>query len=111
MSKTLSEQLRIKAGMMQMGEKIAWGSDTALMEQAADEIDRLEAELAQLRKEREAGGFFCPGTNLRDYLAAKAVAVVLAQCKEFPGHTWRIVVAMSAYKMADAMLAARSTEK
>ena len=47
MSKTLSEQLRIKAGMMQMGEEIAWGSDTALMEQAADEIDRLKAELAE----------------------------------------------------------------
>ena len=50
MSKTLSEQLRIKAGMMQMGEKIAWGSDTALMEQAADEIDRLKAELAEAKK-------------------------------------------------------------
>ena len=60
MSKTLSEQLRIKAGMMQMGEKIAWGSDTALMEQAATEIDRLKAQLAQLRKGQEAGGFFCP---------------------------------------------------
>ena len=58
MSKTLSEQLRIKAGMMQMGEKIAWGSDTALMEQAATEIDRLKAQLAQVRKERKADGFF-----------------------------------------------------
>ena len=108
MNKTLSEQLRIKAGVMQMGEKIAWGSDTALMEQAADEIDRLGAELAQLRKERESD---CHGMSLRDYFAAKAMAVVLAQCTEFPAHTWWSVVAMSAYKMADAMLAARSAEK
>ena len=107
MSKTLSEQLRIKAGVMQMGEKIAWGSDTALMEQAADEIDRLKAELAQVRKEQESD---CHGISLRDYFAAKAMAVVLRQCTEFPDHAWRIVVAMSAYKMADAMLAARSNE-
>ena len=108
MSKTLSEQLRIKAGVMQMGEKIAWGSDTALMEQAATEIDRLKAELAQVRKEQESD---CHGISLRDYFAAKAMAVVLAQCTEFPDHTWRVGVAMDAYKMADAMLAARSTEK
>ena len=52
----------------------------------------------------------CHGMSLRDYFAAKAMAVVLRQCTEFPDHAWRIVVAMSAYKMADAMLAARSNE-
>jgi cob(I)alamin adenosyltransferase len=40
--KTLQEQLRIKAGIMEMGEKIAWGSDTSLMRLAADRIDALE---------------------------------------------------------------------
>jgi hypothetical protein len=39
--KALINALRIKASMMEMGEKIAWGSDTTLMRQAAD---MLEAE-------------------------------------------------------------------
>lgn len=39
----LVKRLRIKAGVMSMGEKIAWGSDTALMEEAADELERLTA--------------------------------------------------------------------
>ena len=51
------------------------------------------------------------GMSLRDYFAAKAMVVVLAQCTEPPDHTWRVGVAMDAYKMADAMLAARSDEK
>ena len=53
----------------------------------------------------------CHGMSLRDYFAAKAMVVVLAQCTEPPDHTWRVGVAMDAYKMADAMLAARSDEK
>jgi hypothetical protein len=44
--KTLSERLRIKAGVMEMGEKIAWGSDTALMREAADVINKLEEDIA-----------------------------------------------------------------
>lgn len=35
-------RLRIKAGIMEMGERIAWGSDTALMREAADRIEALE---------------------------------------------------------------------
>ena len=42
MSKTLQERLRIKAGVMSMGEKITFGSDTELMYEAADKIDQLE---------------------------------------------------------------------
>lgn len=45
----LTKQLRIKAGMINLGERIEWGSETALMETAANRIDHLEAELAQLR--------------------------------------------------------------
>lgn len=37
----LPKRLRIKAGVMSMGEKIAWGSDTELMYEAANEIERL----------------------------------------------------------------------
>ena len=42
-------RLNTMADMIIMGERIAWGSDTALMEEAADRIDRLEAELSQAR--------------------------------------------------------------
>lgn len=32
-------RLRIKAGMIEMGERIEWGSDTALMREAADALE------------------------------------------------------------------------
>ena len=45
--------------------------------------------------------------DLRDYFAAQAMAVVLAQINDFPDETWRMGVALDAYKMADAMLVVR----
>ena len=48
------------------------------------------------------------GMTLRDYFAAKAMQVCLAQCTEFPDETWRTGVAMDAYAMADAMLKERA---
>lgn len=48
------------------------------------------------------------GMSLRDYFAAKAMQVCLAQCTEFPDETWRTGVAMDAYAMADAMLKERA---
>ena len=36
-------RLNIKAGVMEMGEKIAWGSDTSLMREAAHTITKLRA--------------------------------------------------------------------
>ena len=42
----LSKRLRIKAGMITVGEQIAWGSDAALMNEAADFIDRAPASAA-----------------------------------------------------------------
>ena len=57
----LINNLTIKAGVMEMGEKIAWGSDTALMRQAAatlqsqaERIKELEAEAEQLRTAAQA---------------------------------------------------------
>lgn len=41
----LPKRLRIMAGMLAMGERISFGSDSALMEDAAAEIERLEKEL------------------------------------------------------------------
>lgn len=37
----LAKRLRIKAGMIEMGERIAWGSDSALMREAADALGRI----------------------------------------------------------------------
>jgi len=51
MSDDLVKRLTIKAGVMEMGEKIAWGSDTSLMREAADRIEELEEENARLRKD------------------------------------------------------------
>ncbi len=48
------------------------------------------------------------GMTLRDYFAAKAMQVVLYQCDCFPDEDWRMGVALDSYKMADAMIAARS---
>lgn len=47
----LPEQLDIKAGVMEMGEKIAWGSDTALMRQASEKIRALQSENTRLKAE------------------------------------------------------------
>lgn len=50
------------------------------------------------------------GMKLRDYFAAKAMQVNLAQCNSFPDESWRNGVALDAYKMADAMMAARGQQ-
>ena len=51
------KSLVVNAGVMEMGEKIAWGSDTALMRQAAaalqtqaERIKELEAALEKLAR-------------------------------------------------------------
>ena len=41
----LPKRLRIKASMIALGERIPWGSDTALMEEAADMIEALSASV------------------------------------------------------------------
>ena len=48
------------------------------------------------------------GMTLRDYFAAKAMQVDYELVKVFSYPDWRIGVALDAYKMADAMLKARS---
>ncbi len=40
----LSKRLRITAFMIEMGEMIAWGSDSALMREAANLIDKMAAK-------------------------------------------------------------------
>ena len=50
MSETLAKQLEIKAGVMEMGERIAWGSDTSLMRQAAALLRSQAKEIERLKR-------------------------------------------------------------
>lgn len=47
----LATRLRIKADMISMGEKIAWGSETALMYEAADALTQHRREVEEARRE------------------------------------------------------------
>jgi len=47
MSDDLVKRLTIKASIMEMGEQIAWGSDTSIMREASARIEELEANLAK----------------------------------------------------------------
>ena len=48
-----------------------------------------------------------PGMTLRDYFAAQAIGPLL-QIETYPDENWRMGIAIDAYAMADAMLAARA---
>jgi hypothetical protein len=47
----LKDRLKSKADMISLGERIAWGSDTALMLEAAECIEQLEASNEKLAAE------------------------------------------------------------
>ena len=47
------------------------------------------------------------GMTLRDYFAAQAIGPLLQQIEAYPDENWRLGLAIDAYAMADAMLAAR----
>ena len=52
------------------------------------------------------------GMSLRDYFAAQAMPVLLAQLAEYPVQNWRTGdIAWDAYQMADAMLIVRSARE
>lgn len=46
----LAERLTVKARMISLGEKIAWGSETALMHEAAAALAEAQDELTRLRE-------------------------------------------------------------
>ena len=48
----LKERLRTMADMISLCEKISWGSDSAIMREAAARIEELEAEVARLVAEK-----------------------------------------------------------
>lgn len=58
----LVKRLRIKAGMIEMGEMIAWGSDSALMREAADalELAAPDAQGEPLRYTHDGALAQCP---------------------------------------------------
>lgn len=45
---TLQSRLQIKAAMISMGERIEWGSDSALMWEAAAKLEALEKRVKEL---------------------------------------------------------------
>lgn len=47
----LIARLTEKAAMIELGEKIAWGSDTAVMREAAAAIEALQTEVERLRSD------------------------------------------------------------
>lgn len=49
MSEELIKNLRIKAGMIENCEKIAWGSETKLMREAADALEHQQKVIDQVR--------------------------------------------------------------
>ena len=49
----LAKDLRIKSGMIAMGERITYGSDSGIMDAAADAIEQLTQTLQAERQKRE----------------------------------------------------------
>ena len=47
--------------------------------------------------------------EMRDYFAAQAIGPLLQQIEAYPDENWRLGLAIDAYAMADAMLAARES--
>lgn len=68
------ERLRTKASMIMLGEPIAWGSDSAVMDEAASLISALEAERDRLRAELEkaASALLAAEKRVREECAQKA---------------------------------------
>ena len=64
-----------------MGGRIAWGSDTALMEEAADLIEQLQSEANALKSENnQLKSELNSVAAYKDKLTA-AVSVLVDQCK------------------------------
>lgn len=55
-------------------------------------------------------GLLNPGMTLRDYFAAKAMAAMVASPDYVEGSWFQEDIAIQAYTMADAMLAARENK-
>lgn len=67
----LAEALRTKADMINMGERIAWGSETALMRQAADVIQQQRDVMRMAREALDKCDRIIAGTC--DFIHAKPI--------------------------------------
>ena len=78
-----------------------------------DELDNLRAQLDEVRKDAALEQALQQATmslaelDMRDYFAAQAIGPLLRQIETYPDENWRMGIAIDAYAMADAMLAAR----
>lgn len=116
--------LTTKAAMINMGEKIAWGSDSGVMDAAADMITTLSAENATLRAEtrESAMQYLSDAGQAMDRIAAltevlKETAAILSAAvvagKVRGGDSYRIggVYLQTVSDALDAADAALTTDK
>lgn len=73
----LVQRLTTKAAMIEMGERIAWGSDTAIMREAATRIKELEAE-----KRKQALEIIAAHEQAHDAYEAQKAAEARAEAAE-----------------------------
>ena len=81
----LVERLRIKADMVLMCEKIKFGSDAAVMKEAADRIEQLEAALRAAYEVYAGSDGFVPETCAEGYqrqIIAQMVDCISAALEE-----------------------------
>lgn len=58
MKRPLPERLRTLADMIQLGEKISWGTDQEIMREAAAELDAALVALTSLQHAIESEGYW-----------------------------------------------------
>jgi hypothetical protein len=78
----LIERLRITAGMIAMCEKISWGEDSAVMQEAAAALEAKDAKIEKLKNALEAAqAWIVDGGYLddRDPYTADSAAAIYAQ--------------------------------
>ena len=81
----------------------AYQAGNQTMRAQLDEV-RQDAALAQALQQATMS---LAELDMRDYFAAQAIGPLLQQIETYPDENWRMGIAIDAYAMADAMLAAR----
>jgi uncharacterized protein YbgA (DUF1722 family) len=95
----LVKRLTIKAGVIEMGEKIAWGSDTALMREAAARIEELQSAFDNLSREYSHRGEQIATLEARITKADALADAATYFSTAFSGkNTDRLFAALAAYR-------------
>ena len=88
MTEALSERLRTKANMIHMGEKISFGSDSAIMVDAADEIDALKARIETTNSNlRTMLAIFRPGRDVSDADTDRLINLISGEIDDYTKRT------------------------